>query len=47
MIDVQPSHLRLGVPVPVVKNAFTTQERVKYGANQVSELHVGVLNVTF
>lgn len=47
MIDVQPSHLRLGVPVPVVKNAFTTQERVKYGANQVNELHVGVLNVTF
>jgi hypothetical protein len=51
MIDVQRSlevtQLRLGMPVPVVKNAFTTQERVKYGANQVSEVHVGVLNVTF
>ena len=51
MIDVQRSlettQLRLGMPVPVVKNAFSTQERVKYGANQVSEVHVGVLNVTF
>jgi hypothetical protein len=54
MIDVQPgagtgngSQLRLGLPVPEVRNAFTTQERVKYGANQVSEVHLGVIHVTF
>jgi hypothetical protein len=43
-----PTQLRLGVPAPVMKNAFTTQERVKYGVtNQVSEVHLPVVSVTF
>jgi hypothetical protein len=43
-----PTQLRLGVPAPTMKNAFTTQERVKYGVtNQVSEMHLPVVSVTF
>jgi hypothetical protein len=57
MLEVRPggmlgtasaTQLRLGVPAPVVKNAFSTQERVKYGVtNQVSEVHLPVVSVTF
>ena len=51
MIDVNSLRegvgVRIGVPAPEVRNVFSTQERVKLGANQASEVHFKVLNVTF
>jgi hypothetical protein len=47
MIDVRPSHVYLGAPVIDVRNTFSTEERAKLGVNQVSQLHLSLLRVTF
>ncbi len=47
LFDVTPRAFRLGMPVPQVRNVFTTQERRQMGMTQVTELHLPVVNVTF
>ncbi len=47
LFDVHPSQVRLGVPTPQMRSVFTNAERQKLGTTQVSEVHFGVVNVSF
>lgn len=47
LLDVGASTLRVGVPIPEVREVFSAAERRQIGMAQVTELRLPVLKVTF